>query len=321
LRTPNPIPRKVSRLPALAGPTAVGKTAVALALGRRRAIEIVSADSMQVYRGLDAGTAKPSVEERRAVPHRLIDVADPSERYDLAQFLFAADSAVRDARRAGAAPLVVGGAGLYLKGLAEGIFTEPSRDPAVRSDLEKRLEREGVPALHAELERVDPEAAGRISRNDPVRVARALEVFRVTGRPISLWHADPRGRQSPAFPLRLLVLTRRRESLYERIEQRTRAMLSAGWIEEVEGLLARGLDPDLHCFKALGYSIIARRLRENEGFEGLAEAIARETRRFAKRQLTWFRAMKGAVWLDADRYSFQDCVSAAEEILFPKGEE
>ena len=303
-------------LPAIAGPTAVGKTALALALARRRPVEIVSADSMQVYRGLDAGTSKPSPEDRRAVPHHLIDVASPEERYDLARFLAEAARAIEDIRRRGRIPLVVGGTGLYLKGLAEGIFAVPSRDPQLRARLEERARREGAAALHAELGRVDPEAARRISPHDAIRIVRALEVYGVTGRPISHWQSDPRAPQTPAHPLRLVVLRRRREALNERIAVRVGAMLAAGWIEEVQELLDCGVDPRLHCFKALGYRRIARALRGEQSMEGLAEDIARETRQFAKRQMTWFRGMRGVAWLDLDRADLADPVAALEAELF-----
>ncbi|MCX7012386.1 MAG: tRNA (adenosine(37)-N6)-dimethylallyltransferase MiaA [Candidatus Sumerlaeota bacterium] len=305
-----------SPLPAVAGPTGVGKTALAIALAVRRPIEVVSADSMQVYRGLDAGTSKPTAEERRAVPHHLIDVASPRERYDLARFLAEADRAIEDIRRRGRIPLVVGGTGLYLKGLAEGIFSTPSRDPKLRAALEERVRAAGAPALHAELARVDCEAARRISPNDAIRIVRALEVYGVTGVPISHWRQNRAAPQTTAHPLRLAVVSRRRETLNERIRRRVEAMLAGGWVDEVRGLLAEGLEPSAHCFKALGYARIARALRGEESFEGLAESIARETRRFAKRQMTWFRGMKQAVWLDVEGLNEAAAVDALEALLF-----
>jgi len=281
----------------LAGPTAVGKTQLSLALARQFPVEIVSADSMQVYRRLDIGTAKPSPEERATVPHHLIDVADPRETYDLARFLKDAAETIDAIRARGKLPLVVGGTGLYLKSLITGIFAVPSRNAAVRQALTLRAREEGLAVLHEELRRVDAPGAARISPNDAIRIIRALEVYHSTGRSMSEWHADPSAPQTPAIPLNLVVLTLPRETLNERIERRVGAMLEAGWIEEVRQLLSEGLSPEHHCFKALGYREIARRLVASEPMVGIKEAIARETRQFAKRQMTWFRAMKGAQWI------------------------
>jgi tRNA dimethylallyltransferase len=303
-------------LPVIAGPTAVGKTGMAVALAARRPIEIISADSMQVYRGLDAGTAKPSAGELAAAPHHLIDVADPGEKYDLARFIREANGAIRDIRGRKRIPLAVGGTGLYIKGLSQGIFDKPSRDSKIRAELEQRIKEAGAAKLHEELRKADPAAAERISPNDPIRVVRALEVFHVTGRPISQIHSDPSIPRTKAQPIRLAVLCRGREKLNRIISSRVEAMLANGWVEEVEALLESGLSPDLHCFKALGYRPIVRALRGEESFDGLAERIAQETRQFAKRQMTWFRAMPGALWIDVDRTPGDEAVETLEEYFF-----
>ncbi len=304
-------------IPAILGPTAVGKTAAAVALARRWPIEIVSADSMQVYRGIDVGAAKPSPEEIRAAPHHLIDVADPSEAYDLARFLRDAAIAIDDIRRRGKIPLIVGGTGLYIKGMLEGIFDVSSRDASLRRALERRMSEEGAPALHRLLRHADPAAANRLSPNDSQRIARALEVFATTGRPLSAWHGDPGARRTPARPLRLVVLVRPRAVLNRRIADRVNAMLGAGWIEEVERLLRAGVADDAHCFKALGYRWIVRAVRGEISPSDLAEPIAQETRQFAKRQMTWFRALPGAVWLDLEVLGECQARRLMEEALFP----
>lgn len=299
----------------IVGPTASGKTALALALAEHYSLEVISADSMQVYRRLDVGTAKPTTRERAIVPHHLIDVADPHEKYDLARFLHDALHAIEDIRSRGKIPLIVGGTGLYLKSLMSGIFAVPSRDPLIRSTLMQRAEAEGLGSLHVELNKVDPKSAARISVNDSIRIVRALEVFLSTGRSMTEWHEDPNAPQTPAVPLSLVALNLPRELLNERIEARVGVMLQQGWVEEVRALLDSGLSPQLHCFKALGYGEIARRLIANETMDGVKEAINQETRQFAKRQMTWFRAMKTARWLDVASTPVQAAVDQAAGML------
>ncbi len=300
---------------AIAGPTAVGKTALSLALAERHPFEIVSVDSMQVYRRLDIGTAKPTPEERAQIPHHLIDVASPEEKYDLARYLRDASNAIDDIRLRGKMPLLVGGTGLYLKALMNGIFDVPSRNPAVREQLQQRMDEEGLPPLFAELAEVDPPTAQRLSPNDAIRIIRALEVFRCTGKPMSYWHGNPDAPHTPAHPICLVVLHMDREELNKRIEQRTRAMLQAGWVEEVRALLAEGLPPDLHCFKALGYRQIIQFIQTPMDPEMLMQAIARETRQFAKRQMTWFRAMPVRRWIDVKTMKDSEVLELLEEIF------
>lgn len=281
----------------LTGPTAAGKTAVGVEVCRAVGGEIISADSMQVYRGLDIGTAKARPEELRGVPCHLVDILEPDEEFNVARFMALADEAMAGIRARGRQPVIVGGTGLYLKGLLYGLFEGPGRDDEVRRRLRERMAAESPEALHRELAGVDPAAAGRISPSDRHRIERALEVYHVTKRPISQlqreWE-EPRAR----FPHRLIILTLPREALYRRIEERVDAMLAAGWVDEVRGLLARYPAEALHCFKSIGYREIAAHLRGEMGRQKMAAEIKTQTRRFAKRQLTWFRKMPGAEWVD-----------------------
>lgn len=278
------------------GPTASGKSAFALALAEALGGEIVSADSMQVYRDLDIGTAKPTLAERARVPHHLVDVADPDEPYHAARFRAEAEAAVADVLRRGRVPLVVGGTALYLKVLLQGLSAGPGRDEAVRAELERRWDGGEARVLWEELGRADPAAASRLHPNDRTRVVRALEVWRAAGRPLSELHAEHRFAEAPYDAL-LLGMAVEREALYRRIDERVGQMLDAGWVDEVERLLARGYGPDLPPLQAIGYRQLCAWLRGGGHLGDVAEAIRRETRHFAKRQLTWFRRMEIA-WLD-----------------------
>ncbi|GAB4325162.1 MAG: tRNA (adenosine(37)-N6)-dimethylallyltransferase MiaA [Candidatus Sumerlaeia bacterium] len=295
----------------IAGPTAVGKTAAGIALCRALDGELISADSMQVYRGLDIGTAKPTAGERCGVPCHLIDILDPTEEFSAARFCALAAAAAADIRARGRAAVMAGGTGLYLKSYLYGLFEQPSRDPAVRRQLRERLRADGPEALHRQLAAVDPAAAARIAPADRVRIERALEVFLVTGRPISSWQQQWR-QPRPRVEHRLFILHLPRPQLYERINTRVDDMLRRGWVEEVRALLARYPDGSLHCFKSIGYREIAAHLRGEIPLGALAEEIKRQTRRFAKRQLTWFRRMAPARWIDVLGRSPED---VAEEIM------
>lgn len=282
------------------GPTATGKSALGLRLAEELGGEIVNADALQVYRGLDIGTAKPTAEERRRVPHHLVDVLDPAERYSAGEFARRARAAVAEIEERGRVPLVVGGSGLYLRALLEGISPVPRGDPAVRAALRRRLEVEGLPALTAELARRDPETAGRLAPGDTQRVLRALEVMEVSGRPLSAWIASqPFGRQR--LPAVRVGLTLPRSILYDHISDRVLQMVERGWVDEVEGLLAGGCDPDLPAFQAIGYRQIVRHVAGEWSLERAVDETVRATRRFAKRQLTWFRREAEVTWFDASR--------------------
>lgn len=283
---------------AVVGATATGKSALGMSLAEELPGEIVNADALQVYRGFDIGTAKPGPAERARVPHHLIDILDPSERWSAGEFARRARQAIEEIRERGRTPIVVGGSGLYLRALFEGISPVPPGDPEVRRELCERLAEEGLEPLAAELERADPETAERLAAGDTQRVLRALEVLRVSGRTLSSWIAEqPFGTQRIAV-LRL-GLTLPRLLLYDRIAERVVRMVEDGWVNEVARLLARGLDPGLPAFQAIGYRQIVRHLG---GEWSLDEAIAdtvKATRRFAKRQETWFRREPDVIWFSA----------------------
>jgi tRNA dimethylallyltransferase len=273
----------------LTGPTAVGKTAVALALAHRFGAEIVSADSMQVYRGMDIGTAKPTPAERAAVPHHLIDVVEVSERFDVARYVALAHAAIADIQHRGRTPLIVGGTGLYLRALTEGLSEAPDADPALRAELEA-LGRE--PVLD-ELRRADPEAAARIGPHNFRRLVRALEICRLTGRKSS----DLRRQWDRSRPPLMHGLERDRADLYARCDARVEAMFRAGLVDEVRSLLPRGLAENITARQALGYKEVIAHLRGEATLEETVEMVKTRTRQFAKRQLTWFRHQARVEWI------------------------
>lgn len=280
---------------AIVGPTGSGKTALALRLARERGGEVVSCDSLQVYRGLDIGSAKPTPGERAAVPHHLLDVVEPGQDFSAAEYARLARTALADVAARGRLPIVAGGTGLYLKALLQGLFEGPSRHEPLRRRLEAIAERHGDPRLHRLLARVDPESASRLSARDRLRVVRALEVFWTTGRPLSAHHrqgAEPlRG-----FSTLVLGLAPDRAALRQAVERRTSEMFERGLLEEVRGLLARGLPPDLRPLRAIGYrqavAVLQGRLTRPEA----ERDIVVDTLRFAKRQMTWFRHQAEVTW-------------------------
>ena len=282
-------------LVAIVGPTASGKSALALRLARERSGEIVSCDSLQVYRGLDVGSAKATRAERAEVEHHLLDVAEPGEVFSAADYARLARAALDAVRARGRLPIVAGGTGLYLRALLVGLFEGPPRDEALRRRLEALGERFGDERLHRLLGRVDPVAARRIGPRDRVRVVRALEVYRATGRPIS----QEQGRGSE--PLRgyrtlLVGLDPGRDALRLAVLARTRRMLEAGLIDEVRGLVSRGLDPLARPLQAIGYRQALSVLRGEMTVEEAESAIVTATMRFAKRQMTWFRHQADVQW-------------------------
>ena len=287
----------------IGGPTASGKTGLSLALAERFEAEIVSADSMQVYRHMDVGTAKPTPAERARAPHHLIDVADPDEHFDAAEYLTLARPLIENLDRQGRRVIVVGGTGLYLRSLLQGLFPGPKQDAALRERLKAEANAAGSEALHAGLGQVDREAAARIHPRDLVRIVRALEVFELTGRPISEFQKEHDLGERPYRTL-FFCLNPPREELYETIEFRTREMFEQGLIEEVERLLKMGYSPDLKPMQAIGYKETIRHLRGRLSFEEAIAETAKNTRRYAKRQLTWYRAQPDIVWIaptEADR--------------------
>lgn len=284
------------RVLALMGATAVGKTAVACALCERLGGEIVAADSRQVYRGLAIGSAAPTPEELARAPHHLVQCVDPGEPYTVAEFVPDAERLLAGIAARGRVPVLVVGTGMWLRALVEGwTLAEVPADPALRASLESLPGDE----LHARLAAVDPAAAERLCPADRKRLIRALEVFEQTGQPLSARHAAA-GRRPVPFEYQLFGLRRPREQLYQRIEARIDAMLAAGWLDEVRGLLASGLTGAELSFEGLGYRQLAAHLRGELALAEAVDDIKRQTRRFAKRQMTWFRRFAGALWYDWD---------------------
>jgi tRNA dimethylallyltransferase len=259
---------------------------VALALAAGVGAEIVNADSLQVYRELDIGTAKPTPAERAQVRHHLIDVADPPEPYDAARYSLAGREVLADLHRRGVPPLVAGGTGLYLKALLMGLFPEGEPLPPIRDRLRREMGCLGLPALYQRLLRLDPATAARLHPHDTYRILRALEVMEATGRPLSEFIAAHRFQDAPYTVLKL-GLALPREELYRRIEGRTESMLAQGWLEEVRGLLAR-YPADLKPLQSLGYRHLGNFLAGRWSWEEALTLLNRDTRRYAKRQLTWF---------------------------------
>lgn len=287
------------RVAALVGATAVGKTAVALALAQGLGAEIVNADSLQVYRELDIGTAKPTVDERALAPHHLIDVADPPESFDAARYCREGRAVLDDLRRRGAPPLVVGGTGLYLKALLSGLFAEGEPAPGVRDRVRRDLADLGLPALYARLIHLDPATASRLHPHDTYRIVRALEVISATGRPLSEFIKAHRFQDAPYAVLKLGLMLPR-EELYRRIDLRVELMLAAGWLDEIEGLLRR-YPPDLKPLQALGYRHLINYLTGRWSWDEALTLLTRDTRRYAKRQFTWFGSDPEVRWFHPDQ--------------------
>ncbi len=285
----------------LAGPTASGKTAAALALAQVLPLEIVSVDSAQVYRGMDIGTAKPSAAERAAVPHHLIDIIEPTQAYSAARFVADAQRLVAEIRARGRLPLLVGGTMLYFKALREGLDTMPTADAAQRATLDAEAAERGWPALHAELARVDPATAARLAPGDAQRIQRALEVWRISGQPLSAWQRGRQPADAQAWPL-VALEPQSRAWLHQRIAQRFDAMLAEGLVDEVRALRGRGdLRAELPAMRCVGYRQAWAAL-DSGRLEGLRDTGIAATRQLAKRQLTWLRSMSGrqVVPCDAD---------------------
>jgi tRNA dimethylallyltransferase len=285
----------------LLGATATGKSALALALAQtiEGGAEIVNADALQVYRGFDIGTAKPTPEERARVRHHLIDILDPHERYSAGDFARRAREAIADIHRRGLRALVVGGSGLYLRALLEGISPVPRGDRETRRRLRRRVDEEGVEKLYEELQHRDPVTAERLMPADRQRILRALEVVEVSGVPLSDWiERQPFGDQR--LPSLRIGLTLPRAILYDRIAVRVDRMLERGWLDEIGRLLGSGLAPDLPAFQAIGYRQLVRYFRGEVSLDVAVEELIRQTRRYAKRQETWFRKEPDVAWFQAD---------------------
>lgn len=282
----------------ITGPTASGKSDTALCLAEKLGGEIVSADSMQVYRGMDIGTAKVSLADRQKVPHHLIDILDPGTPFSVAAYQELAGKAIAAILDKGATPIVCGGTGQYLSALVEGLrFAMAPADPAIRARLQAREKEEGAEKLWQELEKIDPQAAARISHHDARRLVRALEIHEQTGRSMS-WH-DARSRMvEPAYTYRAYCLNHKRSELYRRIDQRVLQMVDLGLAGEAQQLFQKQLPPDCTCLQAIGYKEWFAFFQGETTQAETIESIQRASRRYAKRQLTWFRKMDGLIWLE-----------------------
>jgi tRNA dimethylallyltransferase len=308
----NPKPNVI----AIVGPTAVGKTATGIELALRIGGEIVSADSMAVYKGMDIGTAKPTREERELVHFHLIDVTDPDKPFSAGEYQKLAQAAIDDIINRNPPALIVGGSGLYIKAAVDGLaLWIPPRNEELRRKLISQAESLGKESVHGLLAEVDPELAKRIHPNNLKRVIRALEIYHATGIPASVLFGQDADR-GPTYPeARFFGLTMRREALYARIEERVDSMIAAGLVDEVASLLERGIDRSLPSMQGLGYKEIAGYLQGEYSLEEAIARLKRNTRQFAKRQLTWFRADKRIRWIDVENRNPSETARLIEQEL------
>jgi tRNA dimethylallyltransferase len=296
-------PESPLRVVVLTGPTAAGKTALALELAETLGAEIVNADSMQVYRFMDVGTAKPSASERARVPHHLLDVVLPDEPYDAARYAVEAEAAIARIHERGRPVLLVGGSGLYLRALLQGLSSGVGRDPEQRRRLEGRhaeaLAEGDAEWLHRTLREIDPQTAARLHPNDVMRLVRALEIHAATGRPPSEVLSEPSS--ATRFDALQLVIDPGREELAQRIDRRCEAMIEGGLLQEVRALRERGYGPELQSMRAIGYRHMQPVIEGLETLANVLEQLKRDTRQYARRQRTWFRAIPEAIWLQPDQ--------------------
>jgi tRNA dimethylallyltransferase len=298
------------------GPTASGKTALALALTRRFPIEIISVDSALVYRDMDIGTAKPTPEELGECPHHLIGFLDPAEPYSAARFREDALQLMAEITARGRIPLLAGGTMLYFRALEMGLSEMPAADTEIRARLEQEIREQGLNSLHKRLEKIDPESAARIHATDPQRIQRALEVYELTGKPLSEHFRSQAKYELPYRLLRLALIPSNRASLHQRIEKRFDDMLKNGFIEEVEKLYGRGdLDPSMPSIRAVGYRQVWGYLAGEYDYETMRHKAVVATRQLAKRQITWLRSTDGLSVLDSETLDFDYTVELVSSFL------
>jgi tRNA dimethylallyltransferase len=287
------------------GPTASGKTKVSLEIADKINGEIISADSRQVYKFMDIGTAKPSLEQRKRIPHHLIDIVEPDKYFSAADYSTRARRAIKEILSRGKEPLIVGGSGLYLRALFKGFFKGPGRDENLRRKLKEKAEKFGTESLYQELKEKDPEAAEKIGPHNLVRIIRALEVYELSGQRIS--ELQKKGEYpSREFEFIKIGLKIDREKLYQRIDQRVEDMISSGLVDEVESLKIRGYDLSLAPLRTFGYKEIFQYLEGEISLDEAKEKIKLNTRHFAKRQLTWFRKEEGTIWIEAEKKNLEN---------------
>ena len=299
----------------LMGPTATGKTELAIALADRYPVALINADSAQVYRGMDVGTAKPDAGTRSRYPHALMDCRDPAEPFSAGDYARAARAEAQASHARGRVPLLVGGTGLYLQAFVEGLSALPAADATVRTRLQAEAAASGWPALHTRLAAVDPKAAARIEPNDSQRITRALEVHTVTGRPMTAVQAETA--LAPVdYPVLRLALWLPRATIWARIETRFQRMLAAGLLDEVRALMAAGVPADAPAMRAVGYRQARRYLEGTVDYAGMIDEALAATRQLAKRQRTWFRRMPGVEWY---RPEAVDALAERVANFWPKG--
>jgi tRNA dimethylallyltransferase len=285
----------------LCGPTGVGKSEIALRLAEAIGGEIIVADSQAVLRGLDVGTAKPSAEDRARVPHHLMDVANYGEVFDVATYATLAERAIEEIISHKKYPIVSGGTGLYIKALLFGMMEAPKRDDALREKLEAQAAKQGLPILYQELQSIDPKRASEIHPHDANRIIRALEIYHLMGKPPSKL-AESHGFQEMRYEALKIGLKRPREELIQRINDRVIEMMRRGWVEEVKGLMAKGIDLIHGKTKTIGYPTLAKYLQGEMSLEEATQEIQKETRQLAKRQMTWFRVDEGIKWFHPEEW-------------------
>jgi len=294
-------------IPCIIGPTAVGKSAAALALAKQNGWEIISADSRQVYRHLDIATAKPSLAERAIVPHHFIDIRNPDEIYSAGEFAREARAKISEILAGGQTPLVVGGSGLYIRALSEGFFEPAISNRRFQRELKLRAKQVGGAAIHAELARVDAAMAARLHPNDVHRIARALEVYYSSGKPLSeFWQNQP---SQVNFEFLFIGLTMPRQQLYERIDRRVDAMKEQGLIDECRRLLEMGYTAELNALQTVGYKEVFAFLSGQMDQRQMVEQIKQHTRNYAKRQMTWFRKQSNIRWLEVRQEDSAEAVT------------
>lgn len=280
------------------GPTGVGKSEVGLFLAKHLDGEIINFDSLQFYKELNIGTAKPTEKEKKEVPHHLYDVLDLEEEFNAARFVDLADKIIAEILTRGKLPILVGGTGLYLRALEYGLFSVEIPED-IRKEVQKKAE-QNLEELYEELKKVDPEYAHKISRRDKVRITRAMEVFYTTGKPFSSFHKENPFFHKKRYNFLKIGLLLPRKELYQRINQRVLKMIEAGWIEEVKRLLERGFGPYLKVFRAIGYGYLIKYLEGEINLDEAITLIQRDTRRYAKRQITWFKKEPDVVWFSPE---------------------
>jgi len=298
---------KINKVLFIIGPTAVGKSELAIELAKKLDGKIISADSMQVYFGMDIGTAKPSKAELEEVPHHLINILPPDKPWSVSDFVNNAKTMIEDIAKRGKLPIVVGGTGLYLNALIEGYsFPVIERDLEVRKSLEGEAKSYGSLHLYEKLKKIDPDTANNIHYNDTKRIVRALEVYELTGKPMSLLRS--KDEENLSFKPVIIGLDMDRHALYKRIEARVDDMLKAGLIDEVKKLLNEGYDKSLTSMEAIGYKEVIDHLNGKYTFDELVNMLKQNTRNFAKRQMTWFRRFKNVNWVDVERIKLSDII-------------